>query len=386
MCNDNEAMAGVKRLRFGMIGGGEGAFIGAVHRIAAQMDGEAELVAGAFSSDAKRSMASAKELGVRGYESYEAMAEAERGRLDFVVIVTPNNMHFAPAKLFLERGFNVVLDKPLGVSVAEALDLRNVVMATGKVFVLTHTYAGNVMVKEARELVRSGALGEIRKVVVEYSQGWLALAVEKTGQKQAEWRLDPARGGKSGCMADIGVHAEHLARYVTGLRVKELCADLHVFGDGRRLDDDGNVLVRYEGGASGVLHASQVAIGEENRLSLRVYGTKASLEWEQEAPESLVMRYADKPREVLMRGYSYVSEEARRFGRVPAGHPEGYLEAFGNIYKEAFRAIRAEGEGAWYGMEGNEYDFPSIDDGLIGMEFIEACVASSKQGAVWVRL
>jgi predicted dehydrogenase len=275
-----------------------------------------------------------------------------------------------------------VCDKPVTFDLAQAKKLRTAVRRTGKVFVLTHNYTGNAMVKQARELVRSGALGRIRKVVVEYPQGWLAEAVERTGQKQAAWRTDPRRSGAAGCMGDIGTHAENLARYVTGLEIEELCADLTTFVRGRRLDDDGSVLLRYRGGARGILHASQVCIGEENNLAIRVYGTKSALEWRQESPDELVQKFADRPRQVWRRGGAYAGDEARRFTRVPAGHPEGYLEAFANIYHEAFRAIAAEVEGR---TVPRNLDFPTIDDGVEGMAFIEAVVESSRLGARWVR-
>ena len=378
-----------RKLRFGMIGGGRGAFIGAVHRIAAQMDGQAELVAGAFSSDPQRSRDSAADLFVaaeRAYGSYREMALAEAARpredrLDFVVIVTPNDQHFPAATLFLEHGFNVVCDKPVTLTLAEARVLRDTVVRSGKVFVLTHNYTGHAMVKQARALVRSGALGTLRKVVVEYSQGWLARDIESSGQKQASWRTDPARSGAAGCMGDIGVHAENLARYVTGLRICELCAELTTFVPGRRLEDDGNLLLRFEGGARGVLHSSQVAVGEENNLSLRVYGSEASLQWQQEHPNELIVKYPDRPREILRRGNDYVGEVAQRATRIPAGHPEGYLEAFANLYREAFRAIAAEVAGQ---PPPDDLDLPGIDDGVTGMAFIEAAVASARQGAAWV--
>ncbi|WP_223115408.1 Gfo/Idh/MocA family protein [Luteimonas suaedae] len=378
-----------RKLRFGMVGGGRGAFIGAVHRIAAQMDGQAELVAGAFSSDPQRSRDSAADLFVaaeRAYGSYRDMAVAEAARpsgerLDFVVIVTPNDQHFPAATLFLDHGFNVVCDKPVTLTLAEARALRETVTRSGKVFALTHNYTGNAMVKQARALVRNGALGTLRKVVVEYSQGWLARDIESGGHKQAAWRTDPARSGAAGCMGDIGVHAENLARYVTGLRIAELCADLTTFVPGRRLEDDGNLLLRLEGGVRGVLHASQVAVGEENNLSLRVYGSEASLEWQQEHPNELIVKYPDRPREILRRGNGYVGEAAQRITRIPAGHPEGYLEAFANLYREAFRAIAAEVSGE---PPPDDLDLPGIDDGVAGMAFIEAAVASARQGAAWV--
>ena len=379
------------KLRYGMIGGGRGAFIGAVHRIAAQMDGQAELVAGAFSSDPDRSRASGEDLFLdpaRVYGSFAEMAEAEAKkpaaeRLDFVVIVTPNHQHFPPAKLFLEKGFNVVCDKPVTFDLKESLALRKIVAKSGKVFALTHNYTGNAMVKQARDLVRSGKLGAVRKIVVEYPQGWLATALEKTDQKQAAWRTDPKRSGAAGCMGDIGTHAENLARYVTGLRIAELCADLTTFVPGRALDDDGNVLLRYEGGAKGVLHASQISVGEENALSLRVYGEKAGLEWRQEHPNQLLVKYADRPTEVWGRGNGYVSSAAARgAARTPAGHPEGYLEAFGNLYREIFRAVRAEVSGK---KLLKDLDFPTIEDGVEGMTFIETVVKSSRLGAKWVK-
>lgn len=373
-----------------MIGGGRGAFIGAVHRIAAAMDGQAELVAGAFSSDPARSKSSGEDLFLdpsRVYGSYKEMAEVESTmtadrKLDFVVIVTPNHQHYEPARLFMESGFNVVCDKPVTFDLAQARKLRAVVKKTGKVFVLTHNYTGNAMVKQARALVRDGTVGTIRKVVVEYPQGWLADAIEKSGQKQASWRTDPKRSGAAGCMGDIGTHAENLARYITGLETEQLCADLSTFVKGRKLDDDGNVLVRYKGGAKGILHASQICVGDENDLNIRVYGTKASLEWRQEHPNELVVKFADKPRQVWRRGNGYDGDEAKRFTRIPAGHPEGYLEAFGNIYREAFRAIAAEVEGR---PLPRALDFPTIDDGVEGMAFIEAVVRSSRLGARWVR-
>lgn len=379
-----------RKLRFGMVGGGRGALIGPVHRLAAIMDGKAELVAGAFASDPARSRASGADLlldPARVYGSYAEMVRAEArmpadARLDFVVIVTPNDRHFLPAKLFLEAGFNVVLDKPVTFNLREALRLRTLVRKSKKVFVLTHNYTGNVMVKQARHLVRSGALGVIRKIVVEYPQGWLSTRLERTGQKQAGWRTDPRRSGAAGCIGDIGTHAENLARYITGLRIESLCADLTSFVPGRRLDDDANVLLRFQGGAKGVLHASQICVGDENDLNIRVYGTKAALEWHQEQPNELIVKYPDQPRRILRRGNPYVCAEARPFTRIPGGHPEGYLEAFGNIYHEAFRAIAAEVQGR---PTPAELDFPTIDDGVTGMAFIETVVKSSRLGARWVK-
>ncbi len=379
-----------RKLRYGMIGGGRGAFIGAVHRIAAGLDNQAELVAGAFSSDPARSKASGEDFFLdpkRVYGTYEEMAVAEAkrlpdDRLDFVVIVTPNHQHFGPAKTFLEKGFNVICDKPVTFDLAEAKTLAKIISKTKKVFVLTHNYTGNVLVKEAREMVRRGDLGEIRKIVVEYPQGWLSTHLEASGQKQAAWRTDPKRSGAAGCIGDIGSHADNLARYITGLEIDELCADLTAFVKGRKLDDDGNVLLRFKGGAKGILHTSQIAVGDENNLNIRVYGTKAGLEWHQENPNQLTVKFPDRPEQILRRGNGYLSESAKKFVRIPAGHPEGYLEAFANIYREAFRAIDAEVSGQ---PIPKDVDFPGIDEGLHGMHFIATVVKSAQAGAKWVK-
>jgi predicted dehydrogenase len=379
-----------RKLRFGMVGGGRGAFIGAVHRIAATMDGKAELVAGAFSAEPARSKASGADLLIdpaRVYGNYREMARVETQmpaakRLDFVIIVTPNHQHFPPAKLFLEKGFNVVLDKPATFNLHEARKLRAIIRKSRQLLVLTHNYTGNVMVKQARHLVRSGVLGLIRKVVVEYSQGWLSSFLEGTGQKQAVWRTDPKRSGAAGCIGDIGTHAENLARYITGLEIDSLCADLTIFVPGRKLDDDGSVLLRFKGGAKGILHASQICIGDENNLNIRVYGTKAGLEWHQEHPNELIVKFPDQPRQIYRPGNSYVCPPARKFTRLPSGHPEGYLEAFANIYREAFRAIAAQVEGK---PLPKNLDYPTIDDGVIGMAFIETVVKSARLGAKWIR-
>jgi predicted dehydrogenase len=384
-------MSNFRKLRYGMIGGGRGAFIGAAHRIAAQMDGQAELVAGAFSADAARSRDSGADLFLdpaRVYGSYVEMAAAESARpsgdrLDFVVIVTPNHQHFPPAKLFLEAGFNVVCDKPVTFDLKEAKTLQKIVAKSGKVFALTHNYTGNVMVKQARELVRTGKLGVIRKVVVEYPQGWLSTALEKTGHKQAVSHTDPKFSGPAGCVADIGTHADNLARYITGLETDSLCADLTLFVKGRQVPDDANILVRYVGGAKGILHASQISVGEENALNIRIYGEKAGLEWHQEHPNQLVVKYPDKPTEIWGRGNGYLTSAAAKTAtRIPAGHPEGYLEAFGNIYREVFRAVRAEVSGK---ALPKDLDFPTIADGVKGMAFIETAMKSSRAGARWVK-
>lgn len=380
-----------RKLKMGMVGGGKDAFIGAVHRLAANLDGRIELVAGAFSSNPAKSHESGALLLLdpkRVYDSYQAMAEAEAKlpvgqRIDFVSIVTPNFAHFPAAKTFLEAGFNVVCDKPVTLDLEEALKLREVVRRSGKVFVLTHNYTGYPMVKEARELVRTGGLGKILKVVAEYPQGWLLDPIDQEGQKQASWRTDPERAGASGCIGDIGTHAENLARYITGLEIDELCADFSSFVEGRRLEDDGNMLVRYKGGARGVLYASQVSAGEENNLTIRVYGTKASLEWHQEHPNELIVKFQDAPRKVYRRGNSYLSDAAKRFTRLPFGHPEAFIEAFANVYLEAARAIEAEVTGQPI-PEG--LDFPTVEDGVEGMAFITTAVQSAKGGAVWTKM
>lgn len=379
-----------QKLKMGMVGGGRDAFIGGVHRMAARLDGRIELVAGAFSSDAAKSRASGEDLGLdpsRVYPDYETMAAAEAKlpeseRIDFVSIVTPNHVHFPPAKTFLEAGFHVVCDKPMTYDLAEAKALRDLVKSTGKVFALTHNYTGYPMVKEARELIRNGDLGKILKVVAEYPQGWLIQPIDAEGQKQAAWRTDPSKTGASSCIGDIGTHAENLGRYITGLEIDELCADFTTFVPGRRLEDDGNLLVRYQGGARGVLYASQVSVGEENDLSVRVYGTKASLEWHQEHPNELTVKYPDAPRKIFRRGNSYVSDIAKRFTRLPFGHPEAFIEAFANIYLEAARAIEAVKEGKSIPAD---VDYPTVEDGVLGMAFIATAVASAQNGSTWTK-
>ncbi len=379
-----------RKLRMGMVGGGQGAFIGSVHRIAATMDGKIELVAGAFSSDPVRSRASGKDLFLdpgRVYGSYEEMARGEAAlspedRIDFVSIVTPNRSHFAIAKTFLQAGFHVICDKPITFDLREARRLRRIVEKTGKVFALTHNYSGYPMVKEARQLVRRGKLGQILKVVSEYPQGWLIHPIEKEGQKQAAWRTDPEQAGASCCVGDIGTHAEHLGRYITGLEIDSLCADLTTFVEGRRLEDDANILIRYRGGARGVLTASQISVGEENALNIRVYGTKASLEWHQERPNELIVKHPNGPEQIHRRGNSYNSKVVERATRLPAGHPEAFLEAFANIYLEAARAI----DDAVSGRKVKEYDFPSVEDGVQGLAFVETVVKSSRSKTKWTKL
>jgi predicted dehydrogenase len=380
-----------RKLKMGMVGGGRDAFIGGVHRIAAWMDGKIELVAGAFSSNAEKSRLSGSDLllgPARVYPSFETMAAEEAKlpageRIDFVSIVTPNRVHFPAAKAFLEAGFNVVCDKPMTFSLQEAIQLRDLVKRTGKVFVLTHNYTGYPMVKEAREMVRRGDLGKILKVVAEYPQGWLLTSLETQGHKGAAWRTNPEIAGSSSCIGDIGTHAENLGRYITGLEIEELCADFTTFVEGRRLEDDGNLLIHYKGGARGVLLASQISAGEENNLTVRVYGTKASLEWHQEHPNELIVKYQDAPRRTFRRGNEYLSDVAKRFTRVPAGHPEAFLEAFANIYREGARAIECEVNGK---PLPEDLDFPNVNDGVEGMAFIETAVLSSKKGGAWTKM
>lgn len=374
-----------------MVGGGQGAFIGEVHRIAARLDGHIELVCGAFSSNPKKSKASGKELYLpsnRVYADYKTMMKQEAllpedERMDFVSIVTPNHMHFPPAKLALESGFHVVCDKPVTFSLAEAKKLKALIKKKKRLFALTHNYTGYPMVKEARDMVAKGKLGKIRRCVVEYPQGWLATRLESSGQKQAAWRTDPKRSGKAGCMGDIGTHAENLLEYVTGLKIKELCADLNTFVPGRKLDDDGAMLLKLEKGAKGVLFASQIAVGEENNIRLRVYGEKGGIDWSQMEPNSMVVRMLGKPMEIKRTGVGNFSKAAENASRIPAGHPEGFLEAFANIYKNfalSLQAIKA-------GKKPNptHLDFPDIDDGIRGMQFIDKVLASSKSKSKWTK-
>jgi predicted dehydrogenase len=379
----------MRKLKMGMVGGGSGAFIGAVHRRAAIMDGETELVAGALSSSREKALASGRAWGLSGDRNYGAWQEMLEGeltlpedeRVDFVSIVTPNHVHFPVAYAFAEAGFNVVLDKPMVHDSEQAQKLIEVVEKTGIVFAVTYQYTGYPMVKQARHMVRTGQLGEVRKVIVEYNQGWLATKLEESGAKQAEWRTDPARSGIAGAVGDIGSHAENLVATVTGLEVAEICADLTAFVSGRRLDDDGNLLIRYEGGAKGVMIASQVSTGEENDLRLRVYGTQGGLEWHQEEPNHLVFKPAEAPAQVLKRGNEYLSEDARRATRLPPGHPEAFIEAFANVYANVAATIRAKQEGAE--PDGSRKDFPSVYDGARGVHFIEKTVESGRSTGKW---
>jgi predicted dehydrogenase len=377
-----------RKLRYGMVGGGPGAFIGAVHRKAAALDGEIELVAGAFSSDPEKSRQMGALLHLdprRVYRSYEEMVEKEAAlppeeRIDFVSIVTPNHLHYPIAKAFIEAGFHVVCDKPLTTTLEEAEELCRLVARHDVLFALTHNYSGYPMVKQARAMVQEGLLGEIRKIVVEYPQGWLATPLEQTGQKQAAWRTDPKLAG-AGALGDIGSHAEHLARYITGLELDRLCADITTFVPGRKVEDDANLLVHYQNGARGILYASQVSVGEENNLRIRVYGTKASLEWHQEEPNYLYVRYPDRPEEVYKRGNEYLAPAARRASRLPSGHPEAFIEAFANIYLNFARTLKARLAGEK--PDPLDLDFPTVQDGARGVHFILTALESGRRRA-WV--
>ncbi|WP_183906752.1 Gfo/Idh/MocA family protein [Rufibacter immobilis] len=378
-----------RKLRMGMIGGGKGAFIGAIHRIAATMDGAIELVCGALSANPDNARESGRALFLpqsRTYTSYEEMLEKEstlppQERMDFVSIVTPNFAHLAPALLALEKGFHVVIEKPMTLTLDEARQLRQKVEETGLLLLLTHTYAGYPMVKQARQMVKDGALGNIRKVLVEYTQGWLSSLSEKEGNAQAAWRTDPQRSGKSGCMGDIGTHAAHLAEYISGLQIEQVCAQLNTVVEGRALDDDGHVLLRFSQGASGMLTASQVMAGEENNLRIRVYGEKGGLEWAQQEPNTLLLKWQDQPAQVLRTGGAGLSSYATHNTRTPAGHPEGYIEAFANLYRNFGMALAARLDGTTPPAEA--LDFPSVQDGVRGMAFIETVVASSASAEKW---
>ena len=375
------------RIRLGMVGGGRGAFIGAVHRIAARIDDQYELVAGCFSSDPDKSAASAVDLGVaRSYGSFAEMAAKESRRKDgieAVAIVTPNHMHAPVALEFLKRGIHVICDKPLTATLPEAKKLARAAEASGVVFALTHNYTGYPMIRQAQAMVQAGDLGDIRLVNVEYAQDWLAEPLESTGQKQADWRTDPARSGAGGSTGDIGTHAFNLANFVSGLTLSELSADLQSFVPNRRVDDNGHVLLRYTSGARGMLWCSQVAAGCENALRLRIYGTKAGIEWEQENPNYLWVTPLGAPRYRLTRGGAGTGDAAARMSRIPAGHPEGYLEGFANIYAEAARAIIARRDGTALDMA---VTFPGLKEGLEGVAFVDACVRSSGKNSAWTKL
>jgi predicted dehydrogenase len=381
-----------RKLRMGMVGGGKDAFIGAIHRLAANMDGLIELSCGALSINPDIARDSARALFLpedRTYLNYEEMITRESQlpadrRIDFVTIVTPNFAHFAPAMMALDHGFHVVIEKPITFTIDEARQLKKKVEETGLILCLTHTYSGYPLVKHARHMVQTGALGKIRKVYVEYPQGWLSKLSEREGNAQAAWRTDPKKSGKSGCMGDIGTHAAHLAEYITGMKITRICADLNVMVEGRALDDDGNVLLKFENGAAGVLMASQVAAGEENALKIRVYGEKGGIEWAQQEPNTLLVKWLDQPTQILRAGANYgdrLSTFATHNARTPGGHPEGYLEAFGNIYRNFALTLSARIDGGTPTRE--MLDFPQVDDGIRGMAFIDNVVASAQSDVKW---
>ena len=380
-----------RKLRMGMIGGGKDAFIGAIHRLAANMDGLIEIAAGALSINPDIARESGEMLFLpkeRTYLTYDELIKKESElpadkRIDFVTIVTPNFAHFAPAMMALDHGFNVVIEKPIAFTLDEAKQLKAKVEETGLILCLTHTYSGYPMVKQAKAMCAEGALGKIRKVWVEYPQGWLSKLSEREGNAQAAWRTDPTKSGKSGCMGDIGTHAAHLAEYVSGLQITQLCADLNILVDGRALDDDGNVLLKFNNGAAGVLMASQVAAGEENALRIRVYGEKGGIEWAQHEPNTLLVKWLDQPAQILRAGANYASLNsfAKNSCRTPGGHPEGYLEAFANIYRNFAQTLSAKIDGTTPSKEA--LDFPSVEDGIRGMAFIDNVVASSQSDTKW---
>lgn len=390
MSNQNETQASTarRRWRLGMVGGGQGAFIGGVHRLAARMDDRYELVAGALSSDPERARASAVDLHIspdRAYGTFADMAKAEAARddgIDVVAIVTPNHMHHGPAKAFLEAGIHVICDKPLCTSLGEARDLVEAVERSGKIFALTHNYTGYPMVRQMRAMIREGEIGEIRVIQVEYPQDWLATKLEDTEQKQASWRTDPTRSGAGGCIGDIGTHAYNLAAFTTGLKLHSLCADMQTFVGGRRLDDNCHLLLRYEEGSRGMLWSSQVAPGNENNLKIRIYGSKAGLEWHQERPNHLQFTPLGEPPKLITRGGAGSGESAGRITRIPPGHPEGYLEGFANIYADIAELISVRHEGR--DPDPEALLVPGINDGAKGMAFITAAVESSHRGGVWV--
>lgn len=378
-----------RKLRMAMIGGGKDAFIGAVHRLAMNMDGQVELVAGALSVNPEVAVDSGKALFLqedRIYTDYKVMLEKEAAmpadkRIDFVSIVTPNFVHFAPAMMALEKGFNVVIEKPITFTLDEAKQIKAKIAETGLTLLLCHTYTGYPMVKQAKQLLKSGALGKIRKVYVEYPQGWLSTLLEASGQAQASWRTDPKKSGKAGAMGDIGTHAFNLAEYVTSLQVTQLCSNLNIVVEGRMLDDDGAAFLKFSNGASGVLMATQIAAGEENNVKIRVYCEKGGVEWKQEDANTLLVKWLDKPTEIYRTGGGYNSSFAAHNTRVPAGHPEGYLEAFANLYRNFSLTVRAKIDGE---KPKDEWlDFPSVEEGIRGMAFVENVVESGKSDVKW---
>ncbi len=380
-----------RKLRMGMVGGGLTSFIGPVHRRAAGIDGNIELVAGAFSVVPGESAATGKLLHLnpkRVYETYQEMFEKEvkmpaDQRLDFVSVVTPNHVHFGPSKLALESGFHVLVEKPIAFSLEEAKTLKKVVEKTGMILGLTHTYTGYPMVKEAKEMIKAGKIGKVRKVFVEYPQGWLSTLLEGSGNEQASWRTDPKRSGAGGAIGDIGTHAANLAEYITGSDITEVCAMLNTVVKGRRLDDDSSMLLKFDNNATGVLLATQVAAGDENNLNIRVYGEKGGLEWRQEEPNTLVVKWLDRPKEIMRAGWPYLSDLAKRNVRTPAGHPEGYLEAFANIYKAFGNAVADYKPGKK--INPDKYDFPGVEHGVRGMAFVNTAVKSALSNRKWTK-
>ena len=375
-------------LQYGMVGGGQGAFIGDVHRKTANFDGKAKIVAGCFSRDYQNTLTTGATLGIdasRLYQSFEEMATAEgqrQDKIDFVIIVTPNNLHFPNAKAFLEQGMHVVCDKPLTLELKEAEELSRIAKAKDLLFCVTYTYTGYPMVKHAREMIKRGDIGGIRFINAEYPQDWLATPIEKTGQKQAAWRMDPVQTGKSNCVGDIGSHTENLAGYLTGLKIKSLCARLDTFVAGRVLDDNATIMVTYDSGAKGVYWTSQIAVGHDNDLRIRIYGTKGSIEWSQENPNYLKVAYIGKPTEILSRGRDQLYPRAASVSRIPGGHPEGYFEAFANIYATFANALMKKKAGE--PLAEDDLDFPTLQMGIDGVKFIGKCVESSQKGAVWL--
>ena len=379
-----------RKLRMGMVGGGKDAFIGAIHRIAANSDGLIELVCGALSINKDIAIDSGHSLFLpekRIYLTYDEMIEKEAAlpeneRMDFLTIVTPNFAHFAPAKMALEKGFHVVIEKPITFTIDEAKELKSIVEKTGKVLALTHTYTGYPIVKHAKQMVKEGAFGKIRKIYVSYHQGWLSKLSEREGNAQAAWRTDPKRSGKAGAMGDIGTHAFNLAEYITGLKVTEVCAALNIVVEGRMLDDDGGVFLKFDNGATGVLTASQIAAGEENNLFIKIYGENGGLEWHQQEPNTLLVKWLDKPTEVVRVGMGYLSAIAKHNSRTPGGHPEGYLEAFGNIYRNFALTLSVKLNGEK--VDSSLIEFPSVDEGIRGMAFIDTVVKSNTSSEKWI--
>ena len=375
-----------------MVGGGPTSFIGPVHRKAVGIDGEIEIVCGAFSIVPGESEQTGAALNLdpkRVYKNYQEMFEKEKEmpadqRMDFVSVVTPNHVHFGPSKMALESGFHVIVEKPIAFSLEEAKALQKTVEKTGLILALTHTYTGYPLVKHARQMVSAGQLGKIRKVFVEYPQGWLSTLLEGTGNQQASWRTDPKQSGMGGAIGDIGTHAANLAEYITGANITEICAMLNAVVKGRKIDDDASMLLRFDNGASGILMATQVAAGEENNLNIRVYGEKGGLEWKQQEPNTLIVKWLDRPMEVLRTGQAYLSDQAKAFTRTPAGHPEGYLEAFANIYRAFSNAVRDYKPGKK--INAAKYDFPDVEDGVRGMNFVKTAVKSATSTRKWTAL